>query len=233
MQRILVVEDDPVMRQKILHLLADVPDVTTDEAADDTAARSLISSNSYDLAVIDIELGQSALARMAGLKLALEKPAVVALFVSGTKDATLRSAASYLSGYDFVQKPFEDIEFSVKVMRLLETADLVKSNTPPPPSELPPGLERDPKNHTRFLWQGKQVDLTAVELGIVDLLARSYGTVVPYAKLDTVLRTGRGPNAHSSHIRNIRQAFEAKDPGFAEIVPDPGRGYMWKRRDQD
>lgn len=232
MQRILVVEDDPAMRQRILGLLSEVANVMTDDAADETAARALMCSNSYDLAVIDIELGQTALARFAGLKLAIDKPAVVALFVSGTRDATLRSVAGAVCGYDFVQKPFDDIEFLAKIERLLETARLVQSNAPLPKSDLPPGLERNPKNQTRFLWLSKDVDLSATELGIVDKLARAYGSVVPYSTLDSALRSGRGRNALSSHVRNIRLAFMETDPGFVEIKTEPGSGYMWKPRDQ-
>lgn len=232
MQRILVVEDDPAMREHLLHLLSEIRGVEVDAASNEEEARTFMGESNYDLAVLDIELGQTALSRFAGFKLATEKPATVALFVSGTSDATVRSLASYLCNYDFVGKPFDDIDFIGKVNRSLEVARLAQSNVPTTKSALPPGLERNPKNQTKFLWQGKDVQLSVTELGIVDQLARSFGSVVPYTTLETVMPSGRGPNAVSSHIRNIRQAFRDKDPGFIEIAAEPGRGYIWNPRGQ-
>lgn len=232
MQRILVVEDDPAMRDHLLQLLSEVRDVKVDAASSEAEARIFMDNNTYDLAVLDIELGQTALSRFAGFKLATEKPATVALFVSGTSDATVRSLASYLYNYDFVGKPFDDLDFIGKVNRSLEVAKLAQSNVPTPKSDLPPGLERNPKNQTKFVWQGQDVQLSVTELGIVDQLARSFGSVVPYTVLETSMPSGRGPNALASHIRNIRQAFRDKDPGFIEIATEPGRGYIWNPRGQ-
>ncbi|MDD2943895.1 MAG: response regulator [bacterium] len=230
MQRILVVEDDPAMREHLLQLLSEVQDVEVDAAADETGARVLMGNNNYDLAVLDIELGQTALSRYAGMKLAKEEAAAVALFVSGTNDSTLRDLASLLWGYDFVRKPIDDIDFIVKVKRSLEFSHLARNKAPLSKSDLPSGLERNPKNQTKFLWHGKDVQLSVTELGIVDQLARSFGIVVPYSTLESALPTGRGANALSSHIRNIRQAFRDKDPNFSEIATEPGRGYIWKPR---
>lgn len=233
MQRILVVEDDPTMREHMLLLLSEVPNVEVDAAASEAEARTFMGTSTYDLAVLDIELGQTALSRFAGLKLAEDKPATVALFVSGTSDTTVRSLASYLWGYDFVRKPFEDVDFIVKVNRSLEIARLAQSKIPPPKLELPPGLERDPNNQTKFRWHGQEVDLSMTEIGIVNRLARSFGTVVPHASLVTELPSGRDSNALASHIRNIRQAFRDKDPGFVEIKTEPGSGYIWNPRGQN
>ena len=230
MYRILVVEDDPAMREHMLRLLSEVPDVEIDSAGDEATARAFMGNSTYDLAVLDIELGQTALSRMAGLKLAEDKPAEVALFVSGTSNATIRSLPGFLWGYDFVGKPFDDIEFITKVKRSLDAANQAKSNQPLPKSDLPLGLTRNPKNQTNFLWQGREVRLSLTELGIVDQLARSFGKVVTYATLQDVLPTGRGSNAISSHIRNIRQAFLNTDPNFTEITSEPAVGYIWKPR---
>ncbi|NOT18901.1 MAG: response regulator transcription factor [Sideroxydans sp.] len=230
MQLILVVEDDSAMREHMLKLISEVTDIQVDAAADEAGARELMASKTYDLAILDIELGQATLSRFAGLKLAAEKPAKVVLFVSGTSDTTLRSLASYLYTYDFISKPFEDVDFLVKVKRSLEAAQLTQSAAPLPKLELPQGLERSPNNQMKFLWQGKEVQLSVTELGIVDQLARSFGTVVVHAKLESSLPTGRGANALASHIRNIRLAFRDKDPDFSEISTEPGRGYIWKPR---
>ena len=230
MQQILVVEDDHTMREHLLQLLSQVPDICVDAASNEVEAQELVKQKDYDLAILDIELGQTALSRYAGLKLAQEKAASVALFVSGTSNATVRSLASYVFGYDFVSKPIDDLDFIVKVNRSLEVAQLAKSQGPIAQLLLPPGLERNPQNQTKFMWQGKEVQLSVTELGIVDRLARSFGKAVPHNILENALPTGRGSNALASHIRNIRQAFRDKDPEFVEIATEPGRGYIWKPR---
>ena len=94
--------------------------------------------------------------------------------------------------------------------------------------------------NSRGFWNGTDLDLTAGEYRIIELLASRPGQYVPYRAIYDRLRhkgfvSGRGPNGYRVNVRSaikrIRNKFRAFDPTFQEIECYTGFGYRWRKPD--
>lgn len=112
--RVLVVDDEPLGRQRLLDLLADEPDVeVVGTAADGAAAVAAIRAARPDLVFLDVQMP-----RMSGLEVvealgAGEMPATV--FVTAYDQYAL--SAFDTAAVDYLVKPFKDARFEEAVRR--------------------------------------------------------------------------------------------------------------------
>ncbi len=228
MPRVLVVDDDLSMRIRLVKLLKGINDLTVDTAADQAEAQNLISENNYRLALVDIELGSDPMAKYAGLGMLqdLSNRGCVTLVVSGTAESNLRSVSMSLRAYDFLAKPFDDLEFIHKVRNALSYIDPDKKAFKV--GVLPEGLSYDPDTKTGLLWHGHRVRLTLTELSVVGCLIASPGEVLIYRDLTQAMKSARSEQAVATHISNIRRKFRDVDENFDRIHTEPAKGYYWK-----
>ena len=124
MARVLVVEDNPTVRDGIEQVLRRAGhDVAA--VADANAALARCREESFDLVITDFKMEG-----MNGLQLleAIKKqpvpgdPEVMLITAYGTIDIAVE--AMKLGAVDFITKPFDPNEFRVKVEKALETRDL-------------------------------------------------------------------------------------------------------------
>jgi two-component system, OmpR family, response regulator ChvI len=94
--------------------------------------------------------------------------------------------------------------------------------------------------NSRGFWNGTDLDLTAGEYRIIELLASRPGQYFTYRVIYDQLRhegfvSGRGPNGYRVNVRSafkrIRNKFRAFDPTFQEIENHTGFGYCWRKPD--
>ena len=94
--------------------------------------------------------------------------------------------------------------------------------------------------NSRGFWNGTDLDLTAGQHRIIDLLASRPGQYFPYRAIYDRLRhegfvSGRGPNGYRVNVRSafrrIRNKFRALDPKFQEIECYRAFGYRWRQPD--
>ncbi len=94
--------------------------------------------------------------------------------------------------------------------------------------------------NSRGFWNGTDLDLTAGEYRIIELLASRPGQNFAYRAIYDRLRhegfvSGRGPNGYwvnvRSAIKKIRNKFRAFDPAFQEIESYATFGYRWRKPD--
>ena len=94
--------------------------------------------------------------------------------------------------------------------------------------------------NSRGFWNGTDLDLTAGEYRIIELLASRPGQYFTYRAIYDRLRhegfvSGRGPNGYRVNVRSaikrIRNKFRAFDPTFQEIENHTGFGYRWRKPD--
>ena len=213
--RVLVVDDEPLGRQRILDLLAEAPDVeVAGTAADGAAAVEAIRASRPDLVFLDVQMP-----RMSGLDVVqaigpAEMPATV--FVTAYDQYALNAFDA--AAVDYLVKPFKDDRFAEALRRARrriesETRErlheqllaLLHGGSPPPAaaptaSESPEPSEAPPRYLERI----------AVQM-------RGKMRVVPVAKLEYV--TADGPyaelhvGAHRYVIRESMQHLEEKlDP---------------------
>lgn len=227
MRRALIIEDEKAMQQRISGLLKQIRGLAFDCAYTSNEAEGLIARHRYDVALVDIELGDKISEKFDGLPLArdLAKAGCATIIVSGESDTTVRQIARKLTGSEFINKPFEDYEIVAAVEQALDWADKLDNQDT---SELfSDDLIIDPNNHRSILWKGKQVNLTPIQLTIVSMLSRAKGASVSRKELVKALKSGRG-DAVSTHISNVRTRFKDVDSEF-DRIEGKGGGYVWRQ----
>lgn len=222
-QQILVVDDDPHIRQLLAFALAKAG-FKTREAADEEAALTTLAQAPPDLIVLDINLPG-----MNGLDVCRRvraRSAVPILFLSSHYDEIDRVLGIELGADDYMVKPFNPREVVARVAAIL-------SRTTARPMSRAGGrriaigrLSLDPEAWSAA-WAGEEVVLTVTEFTILSTLAAAPDEVFSRDVIIDRLR-GRGPavtkRTVDSHIRNLRAKF-AQVSGGDVIETEPRVGY--------
>ncbi len=122
--RVLVVDDSPTMRQLIVFALRRLNNLEVDEAGDGVAALKMLSSQSYNLLVTDINMPI-----MDGLKLISllrndSKYRALPIIVITTEGAALdRERATALGADTYLTKPIQTSRIIEAARSLLEVGD--------------------------------------------------------------------------------------------------------------
>lgn len=229
MRRVLVIDDDAATNDRLRDLICSMPDVTVEQAHDRATAERMIRSATFDLAVVDIDLGHPK-DRYAGVALLTELSTrgCTTLIVSGMPADHLRGVTLTLHAYDFLSKPINDLDFMVKVEHAFYFQASAAQGDRMGSQAWPDGLSEDSNRKPNLLWKGRPVQLSLTELGLVMCLIGTPGRVVEHERLAKVMPTAISPRAIATHITSIRKRFRDVDPNFDEIDPEPGQGYVWK-----
>ncbi len=199
--RILVVDDDPHIRDIICFALAKAG-MSAIVAPDGVQAMERFGGTSPDLVVLDIGMPE-----MDGLEVCrrIRKVSdVPILFLSARDEEIDRVLGLEIGGDDYVTKPFSPRELVARIHAILKRARATQSQQS---ATLSQGeLRLDPDAHA-VTWADTPVSLTALEFAILrTLLARPQSVF----SRDQILDATRGGAVHvsdrtiDSHIRNIR-----------------------------
>lgn len=229
MIRIAIIEDVPVDSETIKALIQNSMDAEVRQAFTKEDAETLLKSETFDLVIMDVELGSGAKNRYAGLGLLSDIranwPTIV---VSGMPEENLRGLALTLHAYDFIPKPIEEQDLINTIEHALTWAksDVARDLAAQP--GLPEGLTADPQRKNRFRWKGRPVQLTITELSIVQALVEKPGVLVETRDLLKNLKSGLTTKALATQMSGVRRKFRDVDVDFDRIDNEPGRGYLWK-----
>ncbi|MGN6374530.1 MAG: response regulator [Sphingomonas sp.] len=208
--RILVVDDDPHIRELLAFALAKAG-MTVGEAADGEAALASIAGDPPDLMVLDINMP-----RMNGLDLCRRLRAsgdrqadLPILFLSSRDDEIDRIVGIEIGGDDYVVKPFSPREVVARVSAILKRGRSVQAEQPARVHHHRLSLDREA---WEARWDDAPVPLTATEFQLLLLLAGSPARVF---SRDTIIDRLHGPGfavtdrTIDSHVRNLRAKFAA------------------------
>jgi two-component system, OmpR family, response regulator len=216
--RILVVEDDPALRDSLAVALR-AEDYEVETAADGTAGLACLDAFRPDLAVLDVRLpaGPDGLALARELRARGDAPV---LFLSALGDLQDRLAGFEAGGDDYLTKPFSTSELLARLQALLrrsgrlearawQVADLV--------------VDEAARTVTR---EGTEVELTRTEFDLLAALGRNVGTVVSKARLLAMVWGFEtyDENLVEVHISALRRKLEAAGPRLVHTVR--GVGYV-------
>ena len=225
--RILVVDDDPHIRQLLVYALGKAG-LDTREAADGAAALASVAADPPDLVVLDINMP-----RMDGLEVCRRLRAtgnLPILFLSSRDDEVDRVLGIELGADDYVVKPFSPREVVARVMAVLRRTaaapPLVQAS-----GELQCGRLTLIVDEWEARWDAQAVPVTVTEFGILRTLI-----VMPRRifSRDAIIAHLRGPGfavtdrTIDSHVRNLRAKF-ATVGGSDLIETRPGLGYRLGR----
>ncbi len=229
MQRtILVVDDDPHIRQLLVFALAKVG-LQTREAADGEAALASVAERAPDLVVLDINMP-----RLDGLEVCRRLRArgdLPILFLSSRDDEIDRVLGIELGADDYVVKPFSPREVVARVQAILRRAGGKGAEAAPADGRILRGrLSLDPEAWSAQwveMGAGVEVSLTVTEFTILRTLA---GAPTKVFSRDAIIDRLRGPGfavtdrTIDSHVRNLRAKF-AGVGGHDVIETRAGIGY--------
>lgn len=223
---ILVVDDDPVIRQSLNRFLA-ANGMTVSVAADARAARVMIESGRYDVLVLDVMMpGETGLSLCRSLRAQTKLPIILLTAMTNETD---RIIGLELGADDYVCKPFNPRELLARIRAILRRIDR---------SEHAPEAEKP----TAFNFEGWNVDSVRrtlrgptgalVELtgGEFDLLLAFVANPNKLLSRDILLdmTKGRAPPAYDRsidvQISRLRRKIEPdpQQPVFIKTVRSNG-----------
>jgi two-component system, OmpR family, response regulator len=221
--RILIVDDDPHIRQ-VLSFALGKAGMQTAEAADGESALGAIAAQRPDLVVLDINMP-----RMNGLDVCRKLRAaddLPILFLSSRDDEIDRVLGLELGGDDYVVKPFSPREVVARVSAILKRGGRALEEAGPQRAVSHNRLRLDPQSWEAH-WDEKPVAVTVTEFQLLILLASLPSRVFTR---DTIIDRLHGPGfavtdrTIDSHIRNLRAKFAAL--GATDLVETrAGIGY--------
>jgi two-component system KDP operon response regulator KdpE len=227
--RILIVEDDPALRNSVRSVLErDGHEVRS--AGDGAAGTRELAQAKYDVVLLDIGLpfvdGWDILRAHEGKRL----PSVIVISARGAESDKVR--ALDMGADDYLAKPFGADELLARIRAVVRRAQ----EPAPHGKVVKAGSVTVDLGAQTVLRDGREVRLSPTEYGLLAALAEHAGQVMDHR---TLLRTvwGQGYGHERNYLRTFIQRLRAKlenDPKNPEVIVTAGtRGYRFAPPDVD
>lgn len=222
---ILVVEDDPRLRERLARYLVDQGfRVTT--AEDAAEARTKLRFLAPDLLVLDVMMpGETGLGLVESLRNDSNVVPVLLLTARGAPED--RIAGFEAGADDYLGKPFEPMELVLRIRALLRRAPPAPAGPPAGPVRLG-ALQFDP-DRGELRRDDIILRLTGGEAALLTALARKPNEVLTRDDIAAALgMDDTGERAIDVQVTRLRRKIEAdvREPRFLHTVR--GRGYVLK-----
>lgn len=219
--RILLVEDDLPLAEALTALLVG-SGYAVDVTHDGLSAETLISSETFDLVILDLNLPEKdGLSILRSLR-ARKYPLPIMILTARGEPAE-RIAGLDLGADDYVVKPFDVGEFEARVRSVLRRQIGLHA------SEIQIGAIRFDMNARRFHVGDEPFDLPARELAMLELFFRRAGRVVGKEAIVqslTSLDDNLSDNAIEQYVSRLRRRLQ---PHGLHLRTARGLGYMLER----
>lgn len=221
-QRILIVEDDPQIRNFISYVL-NAEGFASDSAATAESAVSFLAANIYDLMLLD--LGLPDFDGMDVIRRVREWSEIPIIVVSARDQDKEKAQALDLGADDYLTKPFSTTELMARIRVAIRHS--YKQNAQPQKSltvrELTLDLEK-----RQVTLHGSPLHLTPMEYSLLSLFFRNCGKVLTTRYLISQL-WGSGYGEDTQALRALMAGLRRKieenpaKPGY--IITEIGIGY--------
>mgnify|MGYP001513408445 CR=1 FL=1 len=227
MQRILVVEDDFDIQELLQNFLQEAG-YEVAVANDGVEALSLFAGERYDLIVLDIMLpkidgyGVCELIRKQS-----DVPIIMLTALSGEED---QIKGLDLQVDDYITKPFNILEVKARIKAIIRRTakQEKKADTAGRIQAGDMTIERD---NRRVYIEGREINLTAKEFDVLELLATHPNQVYSREKLLTMVWGADYPGDARTvdvHIRRLREKVETNSSEPKYVHTKWGVGYYFK-----
>ncbi|MEN9864701.1 MAG: hypothetical protein RL748_291 [Pseudomonadota bacterium] len=231
MVKVAVIEDDvPTSNQLKAWIESAKSGIIVEQWFNRDEAEAALARETYDLVVLDIELGRERHAGVAIINAINKSHCTPVLVVSAMPATIYRSIMKALDAWDYLQKAtFEESDFIDTFLEILRAA---KDRAPAKNGgkELASNeneLAIDPLRQRNPIWRGQRINLPLTAQRILITLHEKQGQVVSYEDLFQVVKSGRNRDNIRKHVSTIRDAFREVDPEFDRIENVPMRGFRW------
>jgi len=231
MSRILVVEDDPAVRDVVEHALSREGLETPTAATGEAALERLGTSEVFDLVVLDVMLpGMDGVSVCRELRSANSpSKAATVIMLTARDDETSVVVGLEVGADDYVTKPFRPRELVSRVRAHLRRRRIDTSSREQTQKLEFPGLEVDPLRR-EVTSGGETVSLTAKEFEVLALLASSPGRVYSREQIMRHLWDGDffgEARAADVHVQHIRKKVEPEPANPRYVLTVRGAGYKF------
>ena len=219
--RILIVEDDPVLSDGLTRSLRE-SDYAVDSATDGAEADQILSTHSFDLVILDLGLpkleGYEVLRRLR--RRGSKTPVLILTALDALED---RVKGLDLGADDYLTKPFDLPELEARVRALIRRGQSGSG------SLLSHGALTLDIAGRRALLDGEPLELSAREIGVLEVLMLRSGRVVNKDQLAEELYGWDeevSANAIEVYVHRLRRKLE---PAGVTIRTIRGLGYLLEK----
>lgn len=230
MEKLLVVDDDLELCELLQEYLAPEGYELT-SVHDGKEGLNTALTGTFDLVVLDVMLpnmnGFDILRALRG------KSSIPVLMLTARGEEVDRIVGLEIGADDYLPKPFNPRELVARIKAILrrsQTNAEVTTSVTDSDSEVKVGDVVLHSGSMRVTRAGKEVDLTAVEFKILEILLRNAGGIVKRDNLaEDVLGRELAPFDRSIdvHISNLRRKLGREYNGFERIRTIRGSGYIY------
>jgi len=221
--RILVVDDEPIVRDVVCRYLEREAFRTIEAANGDEALRAL-EAEDVQLVVLDVMLpGQGGLEVCRWIRARSDLPVIM---LTGRGELTDRIVGLELGADDYVTKPFSPRELVARIRTVLRRAG---ARTGADGRIEHPGLTVDPATR-EVVAGGAPVELTVREFDLLEFLCRHPRQVFSREQLmDAVwgYRSARDTGTVTVHVRRLREKLESDPSAPQHLQTVWGVGYRF------
>jgi DNA-binding response OmpR family regulator len=224
MTKILVVDDDPTVREVVLsYFKAEQYDVA--EAADGETALSIIGNDRPDLVVLDVMLpGLDGLEVCRRVRANSELPVILLTALGSESD---RVVGLELGADDYVSKPFSPRELVLRVASVLRRAG--ETSAPDQAVVVDGDIVLEGANR-QVTVRGEPVSLTGREFDLLRFFMANPGAAFSRVELlERVWGWSFGDQSTVTvHVRRLREKVEADPTTPTRLLTVWGIGYRWQ-----
>jgi len=223
--RVLVVDDEPSLRQALLTSLAASGFEVAEAASGEEAIRAM-RHGKFDLILLDINMpGMTGIEACRRIRATIARVGIVMITVRDAEDDKIEALEA--GADDFVTKPFCFRELLARLRAVLRR---IRLDDAPKESVLRAGEIEIDLERRQLRKAGVEIHLSPTEFDLLSFLMRNEGMPLTHVKL---LRTVWGPEYGNeleylrSYIRMLRKKLE-DDPARPQyILTEPWVGYRF------
>jgi DNA-binding response OmpR family regulator len=227
-QTVLVVDDEPVLRNLLSHMLH-LEGYKVLEAEDGLTALDVVATEKPDLVLLDVMLpARSGLDVLGDLRRTSDIPVIL---VSARAEEGDRISGLRLGADDYVTKPFSAAELSARVESLLRRSAMRRAAAASDANLAFEGLAIDMRTREVTVG-GTTIEMTAKEF---DLLAYLAGEPREVFSRDQLLQQVWGSSSKwqsdatvTEHVRRLRRKIEVDPDNPRWITTVRGAGYRFE-----
>jgi DNA-binding response OmpR family regulator len=230
MPKVLVVEDEPAVRDVVEHALSREGIETAAVGDGETALERLRSQETFDLVILDVMLpGMDGVSVCRELRAGQANRDVPVLMLTARDDETSVVVGLEVGADDYVTKPFRPRELVSRVRAHLRRRRMEADPGPGQRLEFP-GLKMDLLRREVVGQDGVVPPLTAKEFEVLALLASSPGRVYSREQIMRHLWDGDffgEARAADVHVQHIRKKVEPDPANPRYVLTVRGVGYKF------
>ena len=225
-KRILLVEDEPLIRENYVQALRQVG-YEVQAVADRVTAEQMVASRLPELAILDVCLKNDPEGGFELCRYLREKSRTLPIIFLTALDSELDKISGIrLDADDYLTKDVSMQYLLARIAALFRRTDALAS---PPPMEqlIEQGSLTLDLHRLDCYWREQKVSLTLTEFWIVHSLAERPGHVKDRDQLMQEAKAIVDDSTVTSHIKRIRKKFHLVDEQFNQIETVYGMGYRW------